>query len=541
MRKKLLWAFCFAVGIGACVWAADWPSTAGNPQRDGWAQGETVLSKANIADKKIQLLYKFQFNGNEARGLQDMSQPIVLSNIIGYRGFKQLVFVGGSSNTTYSFDADTSEEFFRTHFASMDKSAVPAATVLCPGGMTAGLAMTGKSAAGRGFFGFGRGPALFWGVSGDGYLRSLRQQDGNATWIDPAKFVPPNANVTGLNVDNNVIYAATVNNCGGNPNALYAALYTPPQMPKMPGEPLAAPAKYDVVNFMTNGSGFSGPGGVVTAPDGKLVYGQVAEGRGTVAGTYHDTVLALDPKTLEVKDYFTPSGSLPAMKKGVAAPNVTPTVFTSNGKTIVVAGGRDGRIYLLDASSLGGANHHTPLYASDPVVTPDPHFGGNGIWETFATWEDAADNNTRWLYAAIRGPAAMQFPNSDGSAPTGAIVAFKIVDQNGNPTLSPQWISRDMISPTGPVTANGLVFALSTGLSPRVAKENGSPYTVDEAQKMAKPAVLYMLDASTGKELMSSGDTAKAFASSGIAVANGRVFFTTHDNTLYAYGVPIER
>ncbi|HEY6465773.1 MAG TPA: PQQ-binding-like beta-propeller repeat protein, partial [Candidatus Acidoferrales bacterium] len=205
------------------------------------------------------------------------------------------------------------------------------------------------------------------------------------------------------------------------------------------------------------------------------------------------------------------------------------------------AGGRDGRIYLLDGSSLGGANHHTALYASDPVVKPDSHYGGDGIWGTFATWEDTANNNTRWLYAAIRGQAAMQFSGNNGSAATGAIVAFKVVDDGGKLSLSPQWISQDMISPAGPVTANGLVFALSTGMTPRLAKDNGTPYTVAEEEQMAKPAVLYILDGTTGQELLSSGSTATSFSTSGIAVANGRVYFTTHDNTLYAYGLPEER
>lgn len=567
MRKRFLWALCFAVGLCACVWA-DWPSTAGNPQRDGWQQAENVLSKESIADKKVELVYKFKFNGNEAKGLDDLSQPIILSNIIGYRGFKQLIFVGAASNKVYAIDADTNQEFFRIPFDLMDKAAAPAPTALCSGGMTANLAMSGLSGGGRGFAaagrapargaargrgaagrgaaparggGFGRGPAVFWAVSSDGYLRTLRQQDGDATWIAPAKFVPANADVTGLNVDGDVIYAATANSCGGNPNGLYAALYTPPELPQMPGEPLVTQAKFQVINFMTNGSGFSGTGGTAIAPDDSLVYGQVAEGKGTVAGTYHDTVLALDPNTLDVKDYFTPSGSLPPVKKGIASPGVTPAVFSWNDKTIVVAGGRDGRLYLLDGSSLGGANHRSPLYASDPVVKPDPHYGGDGIWGTFATWEDAANGNTRWIYAAIRGQATMQFPASDGSASTGAIVAFKVVDQGGNPTLSPQWISHDMISPAGPVTANGLVFALSTGMTPRVAKDDGTPYTVAEEEKMAKPAVLYILDGTTGKELMSSGNAATSFSTSGIAVAGGRVFFTTHDNTLYAYGIPLER
>lgn len=379
---------------------------------------------------------------------------------------------------------------------------------------------------------------MFWAVSGDGYLHTLRQQDGNATWIAPVKFLPAGARVSGLNVNNDVIYAATINACGGNPNGLYAAQYTAPELPKMPGEPLVTPAKFQITKFMTNGSGFSGTGGTAIGTN-DVVYGQVADGHGSVAGTYNDTVLALNPKTLAVDDYFTPSDSMPAMKKGVESPNVTPAFFSWNGKDLLVVGGADGRLYLLNATSLGGANHHTPLYRSAPVVTPDANFGGNGIWNAFATWEDAA-TNTRWIYAAIRGPATMKFPVENGPAPDGAIVAFTVVNQGGQPALRPQWISSDMLSPAAPVTAGGLVYALSTGLSPRVAHANGTPYTVADMERMAKPAVLYVLDGASGKQLFSSGHDTTTFASSGIAVANGndQFYFTTHNNTLFAYGVP---
>jgi outer membrane protein assembly factor BamB len=569
MQRKFLWLTCFAIGLCACLWAGDWPSTGGNPQRDGWAQGEKDLSKENIAAKNVELLYKYKFDGNEAKGLESMSMPIVLNSIIGYKGFKQLVFVGGSSDIVYAFDADTSEEYFKTPLQTAARPAASSSTAVCSSGMTAGLAMQGNSAPGRGFTpppaargaagargampgaapapaparGAGRGPmgpAVFWAVSSDGYLHTIREQDGDAKYIPTTKFVPANSNVSGLNVNNNVIYASTVNNCGGNANGLYAALYTPPQLPPTPNQPLVNPASFSVVSFMTNGSGFSGTGGTVIGTDG-MVYGQVADGHGDVAGVYNDTVLAMDPKTLEVKDYFTPSGNPSPTKKDVESPGVTPVYFSWNGQGVLVAGGRGGRLYILDASSLGGSDHHTPLYASDPVVAPDSKFGGNGVWGNLATWTDEANGGTRWLYASIRGPAAMRFPVSNGTASTGAIVAFKVVDQAGKPSLSPQWISRDMISPAAPATANGLVFALSTGETPRVAKADGTPYTAAEEEKMAKNAVLYILDGATGQELLSSGNTATTFAHSGIAVANGRVYFTTHDNTLYAYGVPEER
>lgn len=531
----MLWSLCLTLGGCSLLLGADWPSTAGNPQRDGWSRAEKGLSKESVTQKKIQLLYKYKFD-NQAHGLEAMSAPIDLSTLIGYKGFKELVFIGGSSNAVYALDSDEGTQYFKTPF---EATTAGAGTVACPGGMTASLAMPGTSTPRR--FGGGlMGPAVLWAVSSDGTLHTLRQQDGDAKWIAPVKFLPSDSHVTGLNVSNDVIYAATVNGCGGHPNALYAALFTPPGLPEMPGEPVTSPAAFNVISFPTNGSGFSGTGGTTISAHG-TVYGQIATGHGDVAETYKDTVLALDPKTLAVKDYFTPEESVPAPKPEVESPGVTPMIFSWKEKELVVAGGRDGRLYLLDAASLGGSDHHTPLSRTEPLVATDDAFSGNGIWNTFATWEDEGPSKTRWIYAAVRGPVTMKFAQSNGATATGAIVAFKVEDQDGKPALVPQWVSRDMISPAGPATANGLLYALSSGELPRTAKKDGTPYTVAEVEKMSRHAVLYVLDATTGQELFSSGDAATSFSHSGIAFANSRVYFTTHDNTLFAYGIPIER
>jgi outer membrane protein assembly factor BamB len=553
--------------MGALLWAADWPSSSGNPQRDGWSRGEKALSKESVSAHKVELLYQYKFD-NRTRGLDALTQPIVLSNIIGYKGFKELLFIGASSDAVYALDADLGKPYFKTQLESQAAPGAAQPTVQCSGGLTSDLAMPGSSAGGRrgggppppppaapgappqagrrgggggggGGGGFGRGPAVFWAVSSDGYLRTLRQQDGDAKWIPAVRFVPPGAHVSGLNVEANTIYAATINGCGGSPNGLYAAEFTPPQLPPNPGLPLVKPAEFKVTSFLTNGSGFAGSAGTAAGSDG-TIYGQIAEGRGEVAGSYSDTVVALAPEDLTVKDYFTASGKRPAIQKDLEAPGPTPVVFPWNGKDVLVAGGRDGRLYLLDAASLGGADHHTPLYQSESVVTPDEDYAGNGIWGAFATWEDQNDRNARWLYVSIRGPAAMKFPAANGAAPAGSVVAFKVEDAGGKPALKPQWISRDMISPAPPATANGLVFALSTGETPRVANRNGKPYSISEKEKLAQGAVLYILDGATGKELFSSGKTAASYAHGGLAVANGRVYFSTHDNTLFAYGVAIE-
>ena len=51
-------------------------------------------------------------------------------------------------------------------------------------------------------------------------------------------------------------------------------------------------------------------------------------------------------------------------------------------------------------------------------------------------------------------------------------------------------------------------------------------------------AVLYALDAQTGRELWSSGDEIKSWNHwSGLSIANGRVYIATFDGNLYCYGI----
>jgi outer membrane protein assembly factor BamB len=54
-------------------------------------------------------------------------------------------------------------------------------------------------------------------------------------------------------------------------------------------------------------------------------------------------------------------------------------------------------------------------------------------------------------------------------------------------------------------------------------------------------AVLYAFDAETGKELFNSGDTLNSFTHfGGLALSNGRIFVTTWDGFVYAFGLKQE-
>jgi hypothetical protein len=534
MKKAL--TIAIGAGIaGALFLSADWSSSSGNAQRDGWSRSEDQLSRESAAHGDIKLLYSYKVDPKPQR----MGTPVMLTNIISWKGFKSLAFVAGASDV-YSIDYPTGKPFFKTHL----DSGGAAGTALCPGGITSGVTMSGGSTSvprapaplpppgagrggGRGGAGGGRGASgrgrgggggggrggggagpHVWVVGPDGSLETLRQQDGDNKSTPAIKFVPANSRVSDLMMDGAVIYAATQNDCGG-PNALYAVDVTS--------------ADKKVMSFPTNGTGFAGSAGVAASTDGSTVYGLISEGQGSVAGKYSNTVVALGSKDLAVKDYFTPSGAAAAVKKGAevsgaAIPGATPAVFQWNGKDVVVAGGTNGLIYLLDAASLGGSDHHTPLAESEVFAAAD---GTNGIINAFATWDDPA-GNTRWIYASISGASPLKFAASNGAAATGSIVAFKVEDNGGKPKLTPAWISRDMISPAAPVVTNGLVFALSTGQG-----------------KAPKNAVLYALDSSTGKDIWSSGQTAASYATGGLAVNASMVLFATHDSQIHAYGIPI--
>jgi outer membrane protein assembly factor BamB len=140
------------------------------------------------------------------------------------------------------------------------------------------------------------------------------------------------------------------------------------------------------------------------------------------------------------------------------------------------------------------------LAESEPLSTGE-------IWGGLSSWQD--ESGTRWVFAPIWGPA-------------GAIVAYKVEESNGKPALTQAWVSRNMSSPEPPVITNGVVFALSAGESTH--------------------ATLYALDSATGNEMYSTGDQVTARGNlTGITLANGRVYFTTNDGTLYAFGIFLER
>ncbi|MGH9664181.1 MAG: PQQ-binding-like beta-propeller repeat protein, partial [Bryobacteraceae bacterium] len=294
---------------------------------------------------------------------------------------------------------------------------------------------------------------------------------------DPGiQFVPPNAHALGLIAYGNTAYVATADKCGGAANGIWALDITTKKVTQWKTE--------------NNIAGNAGP---AVGPDGTLY---VAAG---------NELVALAPHTLE---------SLAIYKTDGAEFSSTPVVFSFQGKNLIAAATKDGRLQLLDTAAL---NKGTPL------ATSGAFSGRNYATGSLTSWEDPS--GARWILAPASGSigASAGFPLTNGDVSHGAIVAWKVVDRGGAASLVPGWISRDMISPLPPIVVNGVVFAVSSG------------------DRHSAHAVLYAFDSDTGQELWSSGKSIGSFVlDGGLAAGGSRIYVATHDGTQYAFGFPIE-
>jgi hypothetical protein len=232
-------------------------------------------------------------------------------------------------------------------------------------------------------------------------------------------------------------------------------------------------------------------------------------------------LVALDPKTLAVKDTYTAAGQ---------EFSSTPVVFSYKERDLAAAATKDGHIHLLDGASFGGASHQTPLYVT-------PAYSSDFAPSALGTWK--APDGTRWLVAAGAGApsAGSGFSSANGPITNGAVAAWKLAEQNGSLTLQPAWVSRDLTSPLPPTIVNGVVFAVSSG----EYRSADAKLTAAQRAQQSSPAVLYALDGATGKSIWDSGKTITSFVhSGGLSAGASQLYLETYDQSVYAFGYGIE-
>jgi hypothetical protein len=544
-------AACFAAMLHAQGrGAAEWTTSGFDAQRTGWIRADPRISLETMQKPgpfgPFKFLWKLKLE-HDPGAPTTLTEPILLDRLIGFRGFKSIAFVATASETVHAIDIDFGVTLWKYH---INYSASPppmlAGTPACPGGLTASLSRPtaiaqtpfaagggagGRSGGGVGEPGMGattvpaaaRGraagssvppvaaasPAARGTVPGSaaaaagavpgglpGGARAGGPGGGSPAFVpgaDAAYVVGSDGYLHALNVSNgwdnmtpalflpaNTRATGLLVAIGGNGGGVAYATTTHgcgSQPDAVWAMDLASPQK-PVVAFQAQGATIAGTAGAALGRDG-TVYVATTDG----ASPLSNAVVALEAKTLTRKAAAT------VAKAGFSSsPLVVPW---KDRDAIAVAGG--GKLYVFDSAHLQSG----PI-ATAPIASPAADIGA------LATWLD--DRNTRWIAV----PAAR------------GIDTFTLAEQDGNVALQSGWTSRSIAAPLPPLVINRVLFTASSGTR-------------------GVPAVLYALDAASGKDLWSSGRTITSPVRGGLSGGQGNVYVPGADGTLYAFGFDIEK
>jgi outer membrane protein assembly factor BamB len=399
----------FAQAQGPGRTNSNWPTTGADAQRTSWMKNEVKLSAAAMTG--FQFLWKAAL-GAQATAPIGVSQPLLLQNIISHKGFKALAFVAAGPDV-YAIDYDLNRVYWKQRLSTAAKPSP--ATAACAGQTVITRAATVAPPALPGGRGgpppgpAGRGPAqginpnnlpinsAVYAVSTGGMLHFLNPHIGEDI-KPPHKFLSPNAKVSGLIAVDNVLYAATSDNCGGVPNGVWA---------------LELGEAGTISKWESPSGNVVGTAGPTFGLDGSLYVAT------------QKAIVRLEPKSLKRGDSFAVQTAF----------TTAPVAFRVKDREVLAAANSDGRVYLLDAKALAGETPmaRSPEYAA--AVEPSS--------AALATWEDP--DGVRWILAPAK---------------TG-VVAFKLVAEGGGFALQQGWMSREIASPTPATILNDIVLVAS--------------------------------------------------------------------------------
>ena len=512
ISKPRMTTFGFAVCLtfvllpGLATAQSEWLTWGHDPERTGSNPDEKILNRNNVSQLEVKWVAQISTIPQESV-LSTMTAPLV-ANVNTPQGSITLVFVVGSDNTLFAIDAATGKIVWQKANPNTLKEPKKG-DYRCPNTQNATPVI--DKAAG-----------IIYVSTSDGNLRGFSLRDGEDL-IPPIKFTDPFARNWSLNLIDGVVYSPTARGCLGM-QSHFTAL------------DLRDPARHALEYYTNTGitSGAWGRGGLVRGPKG--IIAQTADGPyDPASGKFGNSVVAVTPKNFRLQDSFTPANFEYLNKTDLDLGSGNPVVFPFQQSTLVAVVGKESVIYLLDANNLGGSDHRTPLYASPRWGNDEAKLHDRGIWG-ITTGQD--QQGRRWLYAPMLGPPAKnapKFQQSYGTSDQGSMMAFEVrLDETTKkPTLVPMWISREMHAPEPPTVANGVVYVLLSGKT-----SDESRGTIKAPIGLDPNAVLYALDAETGRELYSSNKLITSFTHfNEPVVAGGQVYVCTWDGKIYSFGL----
>lgn len=530
MKRSLVFALTLLNNWPHDLIADDWLTFGGNPQRNGWAREETALNKETAPRMKLLWSTKLDNNPKQMNGLtvpvvkESMLVPIKDSRGRIKAAMLDVVIIGGSSDRVFALNADNGQLLWQKDLPTVHSPSkkLPIGWI-CSQSLNATPVIESRS----------WDLNIAHAISSDGRLHSLNMANGKDVQA-PAQFVAPFSRNWSLNFFQGWLFTTTSQpGCGGEDDK--AGVFT-----------INAEKPREVKRFRVTtswGGGIWGRAGIAISENG-MVFAETGDGewRNPEDGKYTNAVVTLKSDNLSLVDYFKPSNEEYITRRDLDMSSVSPVIFQYGGMELVAASGKEGVIWLLDAKSLGGKDHRTPLWRSPRYSNDGPHFSGHGVWGSISTWKDSDE---RWLYLPTWGPVAKdapKFQTNYGKVESGSIMAFKVItdEQTKKPALLPVWISRDMHVPEPPVIANGAVFALANGADVEQLTPDGK---IKENRHLTpvSNAILYAFDAKTGQTLWSSGDAIDDWTHfSGLALSNGKVIISTRNGKVLAFGIDLK-
>jgi len=399
---------------------------------------EKVFNTTNVRNMK--LLWKVKLD-SKPRSMHNLFNPLIVEKVTTPQGTREMAVVAGVSDDLFGIDVSTGEQMWKKHFDNTLSEATQAEVdnVLCPGGLTDVPAIGPGPSAGK---------YTVYVISFDGRLRQVDLASGQE--IAPAeKFLPGNGKPYALNLVNGVIYTASAQGCGGQPNAFYSFDL--------------ATKKASI--FQPAGGGLWGRRGDAIDPEGRVYIGTGDARFDATSRSLGNGIVAVKidaNKQLQLADYFAPKNANWMQRRDLDV-NVTPMVFDYKGTKFLVGTSKECRLWVLDRDNLGGEDHRTPLYTSPLICNDIQAFDAKGVWGSMSAWQDAA--GTQWVVVPFWGPVSKEYhaPVEYGRPKMGGVAAMKLQQVAGKWKLTPAWLSRDIDMAEEAIIANGVVFAYGAG------------------------------------------------------------------------------
>lgn len=240
----------------------------------------------------------------------------------------------------------------------------------------------------------------------------------------------------GLVLSNGIVYTSWASHCDITPSHGWVIGYDASSLNQT-----------SVFNTSPNGqlnTIWQGNGSLAVDPNGNLYFETGNGSAGPDRGNYDEAFVNLSTANnqLGVADYFIPSNFADLDRAdrdiGSGAPIVLPDQ-PGDHPHLLVGGGKDGRIFLMDRDNMGGLNN--PPDGPDLVVQTVPNALSGGSWDTPAYF-DAGDPNGPFIYYVGNGDFAKAFQLTNGlltTSPTsqsatrfsGSFGATPIISANG--------------------------------------------------------------------------------------------------------------